>query len=168
MIKKDLLAMKKLTATKLMLKTAEENPIEIKKSRTSWGCNHTETKSKYARYFRISIEDGILKVAIFSQNKLQQGCKTPIYEVYCDKIKDEYITYEPEEDKWRKAKIDNLTYPGITYLYQSENWQQDKDRKAVNEYFETGVGENCYNLLKVVKSDLLVLEYIAGRRELIK
>lgn len=144
MIKKDLLAMKKLTATKQMIKTAEENPIETKKIRTSWGCNHTETKSKYARYFRISIEDGILKVAIFSQNKLQQGDKTPIYEVYCNKTKDEYMTYEPGEDKWRKAKIDNLTYPGITYLYQSENWQQDKDRKAVNEYFETGLNKDIY------------------------
>lgn len=40
--------------------------------------------------------------------------------------------------------------------------------QVLNEYFKTGVGENCYNLLKVVKSDLLVLEYIAGRRELIK
>ena len=51
MIKKDLLAMKKLTATKQMIKTAEENPIETKKIRTSWGCNYTETKSKYVRYF---------------------------------------------------------------------------------------------------------------------
>ena len=40
--------------------------------------------------------------------------------------------------------------------------------QVLNEYFKTGVGENCYNLLKVVKSDLLVLEYIAGRRDLIK
>ena len=40
--------------------------------------------------------------------------------------------------------------------------------KVLNEYFQTGLVENCSNLLKIIKSDLLVLEYIAGRRELIK
>lgn len=37
---------------------------------------------------------------------------------------------------------------------------------VLNEYFVTGVAENCNNLLKIIKSDLLVLEYIAGKREL--
>lgn len=38
--------------------------------------------------------------------------------------------------------------------------------KVLNEYFQTGLVENCSNLLKIIKADLLVLEYIAGRREL--
>ena len=38
--------------------------------------------------------------------------------------------------------------------------------QVLNEYFQTGLTENCYALLKIIKSDLLVLEYIAGRREL--
>jgi hypothetical protein len=36
--------------------------------------------------------------------------------------------------------------------------------RVLNEYFSTGLIENCCNLLKMIKSDLLVLEYIAGRR----
>jgi hypothetical protein len=40
--------------------------------------------------------------------------------------------------------------------------------RVLNEYFSTGTIENCDNLLKIIKSDLLVLEYIAGRRDLIK
>ena len=40
--------------------------------------------------------------------------------------------------------------------------------QLLTEYFQTGITENCCNLLKIVKSDLLVLEYIAGRRELTK
>ena len=44
----------------------------------------------------------------------------------------------------------------------------DEITQVLNEYFQTGNTENCSNLLKIVKSDLLVLEYIAGRRELIK
>jgi len=38
--------------------------------------------------------------------------------------------------------------------------------RVLTNYFNTGVYEDCLNLLKVIKSDLLVLEYIAGRREL--
>ena len=38
--------------------------------------------------------------------------------------------------------------------------------QVLNEYFQTGLTENCHALLKIIKSDLLVLEYIAGRREL--
>jgi hypothetical protein len=43
----------------------------------------------------------------------------------------------------------------------------DEITRVLNEYFQTGLSENCSNLLKIIKSDLLVLEYIAGRRELL-
>lgn len=42
----------------------------------------------------------------------------------------------------------------------------DEITKVLNDYFQTGVVDTCQSLLKLVKSDLLVLEYIAGRREL--
>jgi len=38
--------------------------------------------------------------------------------------------------------------------------------RVLNTYFKTGVYEECLSVLKLLKSDLLVLEYIAGRREL--
>lgn len=38
--------------------------------------------------------------------------------------------------------------------------------RVLNEYFKTGVYDTCVSLLKIIKSDLLVLEYINGRREL--
>lgn len=38
--------------------------------------------------------------------------------------------------------------------------------RVLNEYFKTGVYDSCLALLKIIKSDLLVLEYINGRREL--
>ena len=37
---------------------------------------------------------------------------------------------------------------------------------VLNTYFKTGLYEDCIALIKLIKSDLLVLEYIAGRREL--
>lgn len=38
--------------------------------------------------------------------------------------------------------------------------------RVLNEYFSTGLILNCTKLLKLIKTDLLVLEYIGGRREL--
>jgi len=38
--------------------------------------------------------------------------------------------------------------------------------RVLNNYFKTGLYEDCLSLIKLLKSDLLVLEYIAGRREL--
>lgn len=38
--------------------------------------------------------------------------------------------------------------------------------RVLNEYFKEGTYDTCIALLKIIKSDLLVLEYIAGRRDL--
>ena len=38
--------------------------------------------------------------------------------------------------------------------------------RVINNFFKTGTYDECQALLKLIKSDLLVLEYIAGRREL--
>lgn len=57
-------------------------------------------------------------------------------------------------------------------LEQSETFfkeaRAEEITRVLNEYFNNGTIENCSNLLKIIKSDLLVLEYIAGRRELLK
>lgn len=38
--------------------------------------------------------------------------------------------------------------------------------RVLNNYFKTGLYEDCLSVIKVIKADLLVLEYIAGRRDL--
>ena len=38
--------------------------------------------------------------------------------------------------------------------------------RVLNEYFKNGTYDTCLALLKIIKSDLLVLEYISGRRDL--
>jgi len=39
--------------------------------------------------------------------------------------------------------------------------------RVLNNYFKTGLYEECLNIIKVIKADVLVLEYIAGRRDLV-
>lgn len=38
--------------------------------------------------------------------------------------------------------------------------------RVLNTYFQTGNPEDCFTVLQLIKSDLLVLEHIAGRRDL--
>ena len=40
--------------------------------------------------------------------------------------------------------------------------------RVLNEYYKTGSLENCLALKKLLKTDLLVLEHISGRRDAIK
>jgi len=40
--------------------------------------------------------------------------------------------------------------------------------RVLNEYFKNERPDDCVKLIKLIKSDILVLEYIAGRRELIR
>lgn len=146
MKKKDLLAIKQLKATPSMHKTAKENPVKkatvtLKTMYSSY--KREEWTSKYFRYFRATVWQGILKVAIFTQRSLECGADTPDYEVYCDKDNDSYITYEPKMEKWRSAKIDYLQY-NMPHIYQTLNWQQDADRKLVNDYFGTGQNKDIY------------------------
>lgn len=39
--------------------------------------------------------------------------------------------------------------------------------RVLNNYYSTGTLDNCLALLRLLKSDLLVLEHISGRREVI-
>ena len=39
--------------------------------------------------------------------------------------------------------------------------------RVLNNYYATGILDNCLALLKLLKADLLVLEHISGRRELL-
>lgn len=148
MKKKELLGMKKLYATDAMLQTAMENRIKVhNRKRTGWqGYSWIETRkeSKYGRYFLAAVEGSVLKVAVFVQSYLEKAIHTPIYEIYVDREENRYQTYELLSGKWKTAKISMLDYPDFSYLYYSEEWQQDSDRKLVNEYFETGKNLSIY------------------------
>ena len=77
MKKRALLAMKSLQATRAMLQAARENPIITKKRKSTWGYTISEKECKFMMYFRATAENGILKVAVFIQQELQNGIRTP-------------------------------------------------------------------------------------------
>lgn len=126
MKKQELRAMKLLIATDSMIQNAKQDIAQ-----------------KYERYFRAAVQRKILKVAVFVRQELVNEKKEPLYEVYVDREKNEFSTYEPAQDKWRTAKINMLEY-GIYYMRMHEEWQSDADRKLVNAYFETGKNLNIF------------------------
>jgi hypothetical protein len=56
-----------------------------------------------------------------------------------------------------------LAYP-LTFYKEA---RAEEISRVLNTYFKTGDLDSCIALLKLIKSDLLVMEYIAGRRDLI-
>ena len=52
-------------------------------------------------------------------------------------------------------------------IFQREVRAEEISR-VLNNYYATGMLDGCLALIKLLKSDLLVLEHISGRRELIK
>ena len=58
------------------------------------------------------------------------------------------------------SKLDN---PMIFYRES----RAEEISRALNNYFKTGELDTCLALLKLIKSDLLVMEYIAGKRDLV-
>ena len=52
-------------------------------------------------------------------------------------------------------------------IFQREVRAEEVTR-VLNDYYSTGTLDSCISLIKLIKADLLVLEHISGRRELIK
>jgi hypothetical protein len=56
--------------------------------------------------------------------------------------------------------------PANKEIFQREVRAEEITR-VLNNYYSTGTLDNCLSLLRLLKSDLLVLEHIGGRREAI-
>lgn len=52
-------------------------------------------------------------------------------------------------------------------IFQREARAEEITR-VLNEYYSKGILDNCIALMKLLKTDLVVLEHISGRREILK
>ena len=108
--------MKKMNATPSMMKAAEQDEAKYR-----GGYLSGDTKGyHYGRYIRSTIQWGILKVSIFLPEYMKAGGKLPVYEVYVDKEKEKFLTYDCFQKKWLTAKLDNLQWP--RYVYYSYDY----------------------------------------------
>lgn len=126
MTKKELLKLKKLTATKVMLKQAlSDSPIKKHL--------YYQTVDSYecGIYYRCQVMNGILKVAIFLARDLRLGNRNPVYEVFLDRAANKFLTWDVVHKKWRSAKLDMLEWPDYIHHsgYYSNKVMDDKIMK---------------------------------------
>lgn len=137
MRKKDLMKLTKLTATEQMMKLVREDFPEEK---ILYG-NSVKTYKHY-QYYRATVENGILKLAVFSRKLMAAGCTDPEFEIFISKEEKKYITLETATEKWKTAKIDNLDYTMDNgYRCGNKQWYTEETKKIVNNYLGTGERE---------------------------
>lgn len=129
MNKKDCLKIKKLTATPQMIQKVNEDQGIWK--RNSYSKKQQRVHEIYT-YYRAVIQDGILKVAVFTRKDISEGLKRATYEIYISKDEDKWMTYEPCSGKWFTAKIDNLQYD-----YGSGYWESSRKTYSSDETKKT-------------------------------
>ena len=105
-MKKDsLLKMKDLPATEEMLAVAREDvPVKVG---SGW---NTSYRCRYSGFARSAVEGGILKVTLYDPDAMRLGGTLPVYEIFMEKEKQQFLTYDRARDKWRTAKIDYLEW----------------------------------------------------------
>ena len=81
---------------------------------------------EYYTYLRCIKQDGILKVAFFFPEHLRLDGSKPAYEVYLDKEKRQFITYNSLIQKWSESKLDRLDWKR-QYWYTKAYWISDED-----------------------------------------
>ena len=105
MKKSSLLKMKNLPATEEMLAVAREDvPVKVG---SGW---NTSYRCRYSGFARSSVEGGILKVTLYDPDAMRLGGTLPVYEIFMEKEKQQFLTYDRAHDKWRTAKIDYLEW----------------------------------------------------------
>lgn len=136
--KKELLKMSKLLVTPKMKELVRED-IPKEKIYRRWYSKYTRITCERYQYYRAKVENGILKVAIFSGKLIATGHSEPEYEIYISKQDDEYLTLETATGSWKTARIDRLTYEIYDgYLEGNKPWYEQNTKKVVNEYLGTG------------------------------
>lgn len=116
------------------------------------GCSAKKETFEYVRFYRAAVHGDILQVAIFTHESIQTS-KRPMYTVFIDRKKDEHVTLT-EDGKWRTGKINSLDVDGKTWKYTQKEWSSSKERKLVNEYFETRANANIYQAVLDWQNDL--------------
>ena len=132
MKKKELEKMRRLPATSRMMQMAAEDTLQDRKNK-GYSYYHNEQGYEYGLYMRCCVGKGILKVAFYFPNHMKMGGKLPAYELYIDKAKEEFLTYNRLENKWQTAKLDMLSWPG--YVSKSDKkWISTRDDKTLQNY----------------------------------
>lgn len=125
MKKKQLLQMKKMKATEEMLLLAKQ-----KREEAEGGAEYGPAGVyPYENFFMARKRHGILKVSVFFAEYMRFGGNGPVYDIFINRRKGDFITYDHKKQKWSSAVLQRLD--GIS----SRNYFDGKSQKCVRDYF---------------------------------
>lgn len=135
MIKKQLLAMQALRATpKMMRMAAEDLPKE--RAVSYGGYKQKETVRAYWSFQRCVLENGILKVSMFSPKAMRLGGGLPVYDLFIDKAARKFLTYDRVNNRWLTGKLSSLDWERDGAAYDGVRWMSPADQKLVKNYLQ--------------------------------
>ena len=135
MKKKELLQMKTRYATPSMMNWAQKDSLAVR-NRWYWGDGRGY---KIGMYLRCDIQRDILRVSFVLPELMKAGGKLPAYELFIDRKREEFITYDCLNNRWLTAKLDLLPWP--LYVRNSEEkWISEKDYSLIKRYLNVKQG----------------------------
>lgn len=106
-----------------------------------WNNSHIRDSYNTGLYMRCRVIGDYLKVAFFLTESMRAGGNLPVYELYIDKKKRDFITYDRDQKKWLCAKLDMIQWPA--YVSNSANkWISQKGHDTIKAYL--GVNQGGY------------------------
>lgn len=139
MRKAGLLDKKPLTATRSMLDTARKD-TGTKKKEGIFNPGYIEYESRY--YFRaaLSADKEILEIDLFTRKDLAAKRREPRFRIFLDYKREDFISWDIVNEKWRSAKIDMLETDDdrYRYSYRGKNHATKDTLDTVNSYLHTG------------------------------
>ena len=148
MNKKELLSMPALKVTPSMYRSAMADKPEIRRVSSTY----EKRSHKIAIYLRCCVKNGILKVSCFATENIRVGSKLPIYEIYLNKEKKDYLTYDTEKKRWLTGSFWRLTWP--SYFYNGNIKAFTETDKAVRKYFGSEV-RTTVDLITHFQNDIM-------------
>lgn len=140
MNKKELMKMRSLKPTNKMMNIAA-NDAPIMKP-LPWNRKSYENIYKYNLHIRCQVFNGIMKIALFMTEYMRCGSKKPIYEIFIDYEKEQFITYDCKSKKWRDAMLENLSFPGAYYYYHERTcYVSSETRKCIKKHLKVKTGD---------------------------
>lgn len=118
--------MKNLPATEEMLAVAREDvPVKVG---SGW---NTFYRCRYSGFVRSAVEGGILKVTLYDPDAMRLGGTLPVYEIFMEKEKQQFLTYDRTRNEWRAAKIDYLEWQAKG---SNNVWISTVDNAQIRQY----------------------------------
>ena len=128
MKKKQLLNLKKMTATDEIVRMAKD---DIPVQRQRYG--KVEYIYKYSKYIMAEVEKNVLKVAMFFTDHLALNGREPVYSLFIES--NDFIGYDHLCQKWTTATLNRLSLPYAANL--SETYCDEASTRCIQEYLKT-------------------------------